>query len=91
MRQRGPQAINVKTIDMTPSGEFVSPPPRPAAAASIWPLKLAFGAATVAVVAGAVALAAIFLWVASVLIPIAVVAGALAYGAFRFQQWRNHR
>jgi hypothetical protein len=93
MRQRGPQAIDVKTIDMTPSGEFVSPPPGSGStpAPSIWPLKLAFGAATIAVVAGAVALAAIFLWVASLLIPVAIVGGAIAYGAFRYQQWRNHR
>jgi hypothetical protein len=91
MRQRVPQTVDMKTIDMTPSGEFVSPPPGPESAPSLWPLKLAFGAATIAAVAGAVALAAIFLWVASLLIPVAIVAGALAYGAFRYQQWRNRR
>jgi hypothetical protein len=91
MRQRVPDTVRIQTIDMTASGEFASPPPGPAPARSIWPLKLAFGAATIAAVAGAIALAAIFLWVASLLIPVAIVAGALAYGAFRYQQWRNRR
>jgi hypothetical protein len=78
MRNRIPQ-----TIDMTPSGEFAAPPARPA-----WPLKIGIGAAVVAAVAGAVVVASLFLWLATLLLPLAVLAGLVAYGAFRFQLWR---
>ena len=71
------------TLDMTPKGEFVAPVP-----ASTWPLRVGLGAALIAAVAGGLALAAVFLWVASVLVPIALVAGLIAYAAFRFQMWR---
>ena len=72
-----------KIVDMTPQGAFVAPDP-----VATWPLRLGIGAALVAVVAGGLALAAVFLWVASVLVPIALVAGLIAYLAFRFQMWR---
>ncbi len=75
MRERVPQ-----TIDMTADGEFVHAQPRPT-----WPLRLGLGAALVAVVAGAVTVAAVFLWIASVMLPVALVAGAVAYLAFRLQ------
>ena len=68
---------------MTPQGDFRSPTP-----ASVWPLRLGLGSALVAAIAGGLALAAVFLWVASVLVPIALVAGLVAYVAFRFQMWR---
>ena len=76
MRERVPQ-----TIDMTAAGEFVAPPAR-----ATWPLRLGLGAAMVAVVAGAVTVAALFLWIASVMLPVALVAGAVAYVAFRVQR-----
>ena len=76
MRNRVPQ-----TIDMTPGGDFVAPPAR-----ATWPLRLGLGAAIVAVVAGAVTVAAVFLWIASVMLPVALVAGAIAYAAFRLQR-----
>ena len=81
MRERVPQ-----TIDMTPGGEFVAPPAR-----STWPLRLGISAAVVAVIAGAVTVAALFLWVASVMLPVALVAGAIAYVAFRLQGWQRRR
>jgi nitrogen fixation-related uncharacterized protein len=31
------------------------------------------------------------LWVASIMIPVALVAGVVAYAAFRFQMWRSRR
>ncbi len=71
---------------MTAGGEFVAPPARPT-----WPLRLGLGAALVAVVAGAVTVAAVFLWVASVMLPIALIAGAVAYAAFRLQGWQRRR
>ena len=79
MRDRVPQ-----TIDMTAGGEFVAPPTRPT-----WPLRLGVGAALVAVIAGAVTVAAVFLWVASVMLPVALIAGAIAYAAFRLQGWQR--
>lgn len=81
MRERLPQ-----TLDMTPQGEFVTRP-----AGGGWPLRLGLGAAIVAAVAGGLALAAVFLWLASVLIPVALVAGLVAYLAFRYQMWRARR
>ena len=81
MRERVPQ-----TIDMTAAGDFVAPKQ---AGIPVWPLRIGLGAAAVALVAGAMVVAALFLWVASVLLPVALVAGAVAYVAFRLQRWRG--
>jgi len=84
-----------RTIDMTTDGEFVVPeaqPGRPGnTSGSLWALRLGIGAALVAALAGVLAIAAVFLWVASVMIPVALVAGVVAYAAFRFQAWRLRR
>ncbi len=71
---------------MTPGGDFVAPPSR-----SLWPLRLGLGAAVVAVVAGALTVAAVFLWLVSILLPIALFAAAVAYVAFRFQGWQRRK
>ncbi len=77
---------------MTPQGDFLLPPDAPAGAPRpVWAVRLGLGAALVAAVAGGLALAAVFLWVASVLIPVALIAGVVAYAAFRFQMWRHRR
>ncbi len=68
---------------MTPEGEFVTARPT-----VTWPLRLGIGAALVAAIAGGLALAAVFLWVASVLVPVALIAGLVAYAAFRFRMWQ---
>jgi hypothetical protein len=80
-----------RTIDMTPDGEFVTPHVAPAPGTGLWALRLGLGAAIVAAIAGAVVVAALVLWVASVMIPVALVAGLVAYAAFRFQMWRTQR
>jgi len=85
-RARVPQ-----TIDMTPDGEFVTPHVPPAPGPGLWAVRLGLGAAVVAAIAGALAVAALVLWVASVMIPVALVAGVVAYAAFRFQVWRAQR
>ena len=54
-------------------------------------MRLAGIAVIVAVLAGAVAVAALALWVALALIPIALVAGVIAWAAIRFQLWRSGR
>jgi len=76
---------DTQTIDMTPDGGML-PPPR---AGLSWPTRIGIGAVFVAVLAGLAASAAIFLWLASVLIPIAIVAAVIAYLALRIQLWRQ--
>ena len=70
---------------MTPDGRFRTPP-----ASSGLPLTTKVGAAAVlvAVVTGALGIAALLLWAAVLLIPVALAAGVLAWLAFRFQLWR---
>lgn len=45
-------------------------------------------AAVVAVIAGGLAAAAFALWIALILLPVALIAGLIAWLAFRFQLWR---
>lgn len=73
----------VRTIDMTPAGDLL---PRPFALG--WTGRLGIVAALVAVGATVAAAAALFLWLAALLLPVALVAGAVAYVAFRLQLWR---
>ena len=47
--------------------------------------KIGIGALVVALVAGSAAAAALLLWLVSVLVPVAVLAGLVAYTAFRIQ------
>ncbi len=82
-----PQSVHTPgatTIDMTPDGRMAPPP----ASGLSWPMRVGIGAVVVAVVAGLAASAVLLLWLASVLLPIAIIAGAIAYAAFRFQRWR---
>ena len=68
-------------LDLLPDGRYR--PSRPPLSARI------FGwAVIVAAVAGALALAAFALWFALVLIPVVVVAGLIAWIAFRYRLWR---
>jgi len=86
--QGGPLCPNVHAmayrahtvIDMTPSGEFLPRPVRLPLAA-----RVGIAAALVAVAATVAAAAALFLWLASVLLPVALIAAAVAYGAFKLQ------
>jgi hypothetical protein len=68
-------------IELLPDGSYR--PRRPPIAARIFAW-----AVVVAVVAGALAVAALALWFALILIPVMVVAGVIAWLAFRFQLWR---
>ena len=72
-------------LDMTPDGQFVEPPPETASE------KLLRYGAMVAVLAGLAAASALALWVALALIPVAIVAGLVAYAAFRWRLWRLGR
>jgi hypothetical protein len=76
-------------LDLTPEGEFrqaPSPFGRPN-----WAARLVGWAVIVALIAGGLAAAALAFWLALTLIPIAIVAGLIAYVAFRFNLWRIGR
>lgn len=72
-----------QTIDMTPAGDVL---PRPVRIG--WTARIGLLAALVAMAALAASVAALFLWLASVLLPVALVAGLIAYVAFKLQLWR---
>jgi hypothetical protein len=72
-----------RTIEMTPAGDLL---PRPGQLG--WTGRVGIVAALIAVGAAVVSAAALFLWLASVLLPVAIVAAAVAYLACRFQLWR---
>lgn len=71
---------------MTLDGQFT----RPTDAIGL-PAKIAIVAIVVAMVAGGIALAALALWIALMLIPIAAAAALVGWGAMRFQVWRARR
>ena len=73
-------------IDMTPDGRFLPPP----GAGRRAPLTIRIGgiAAVVAVLAIGLGVAALALWFAIILVPIAIGAAAIAWLAFRIQLWR---
>lgn len=70
---------------MTVDGEFVSPPTPPISA------RILLGALMVAVVAGAVVLAALALWVAFLILPVAIGAAAIAYAMYRYRVWQAEK
>jgi nitrogen fixation-related uncharacterized protein len=73
------------TLDMTPEGEFRTPPRAP------WSVKLLRYAIVVAVLAGMLAVAALMLWAVLILIPVAIGAALVAYGLFRWRVWKARR
>ena len=72
-------------LDMTPDGQFLEPPRESPAE------KLVRYGVVVAVIAGVLAVAALALWLAVLLIPVVIIAGAVAYGAFRWRMWKLGR
>ena len=84
-RTRPPQDAAGPVIDMTPDGQFIDTGLRAASPIAARVLGLSV---LVAVIAGILGVAMLALWLALQLIPIAIGAGLIAYGAFRFQLWR---
>jgi hypothetical protein len=80
----GNHTPGVTTIDMTADGRMTPPP----VSGLPWTVRIGIGAVIVAAVAGLAASAVVLLWLASILIPVAIVAAAIAYAALRFQLWR---
>ena len=77
------------TLDMTPDGAFRTPPRVGGGARAPLSFKLLFGAVIVAVLAGAAAMAALALWVVSLLLPVAIIAVGVAWATFKYRQWRR--
>jgi hypothetical protein len=71
-------------LDMLPDGSIR---PRQAPIA----VRVFRWALVIALLAGALALAAVALWFALLLIPVAIGAGLIAWLAFRYQLWRAAR
>lgn len=69
-------------LEMHVDGSFRSPPRPPLLT------RIFLWAAVIAVIAGGLALAAFALWLALFLVPVALIAGVIAWLAFRFQLWR---
>ncbi len=74
------------TLDMTLDGGFAAPRTRPA-----WGLRIGVAAVLVAVVGLAVIGAALAMWLVATLLPVVLVAGAVAWVAFKIQAWRMRR
>jgi hypothetical protein len=70
-------------LDMLPDGSFRQPVRPPIAT------RLFIWAVLIASVAGALSLAAFALWIALLILPVALGAAAIAWLAFRFQVWRS--
>ncbi len=69
-------------LHMTLEGEFVSPPTPPLST------RILFWSIVVALIAGGLALAFVALWIAMVMLPIAIGAGVVGYLMFRYKMWR---
>ena len=69
-------------LEMNIEGEFVSPPTAPISS------RILLGAIVVAVLAGALVLAAFALWLALLILPVAVGAGIVAWAMYRYRVWR---
>jgi hypothetical protein len=75
-------------LEMTLQGEFVSPPPGRMPPISS---RILLWAVIVAVMAGALSLAAFALWLAFLILPVALGAAVVAWGMFRYRLWRAQK
>ena len=73
------------TIDMRPDGTFSAPPKPPRIPFSV---KLGLGAVLVATIALGITVAALALWVVATILPILVIAAAVAYATHRYRRWK---
>ncbi len=79
---RGMKDRTPPELEMTIEGEFIEPPAAPVAN------RILLWAIIVAVLAGAMAIAALALWFALMILPVAAGAGVVAYGMYRYRLWR---
>jgi hypothetical protein len=80
MNQRRPPEL-----DMTINGEFVTPPKAPLSS------RILMAAIVIAILAGALSLAAFALWLALIILPVAFAAAVVAWAMFRYRVWRAQR
>jgi hypothetical protein len=73
------------TIDMTLDGEILTPPPPTLLQ------RILRGALAIALVGAVLAAALLALWFALLLVPIVLIAGVIAWAAWRWQRWRMPR
>ena len=76
MNQRPPE------LDMTIEGEFRTPPKPPLLN------RILLWAIIVAALAGALVFAALVLWLALIILPVAIGAALIAWAIYRYQAWR---
>ncbi len=69
-------------LEMTIAGEFRARPKPPLLN------RILFWAIVVAVVAGAFVFAALALWLAMIILPVAIGAAVIAWGIWRYKVWR---
>lgn len=72
-------------ITMTADGRFIDPPATPLAS------RIFRVALLVAIASAALGFAALAVWFALMLIPVALAAGAVAWAAWRWRIWRIRR
>lgn len=72
-------------LDMTIDGEFVRPSRVPISS------RILMWAVVIAIVAGALSLAAFALWVALLILPVAFGAAVVGWAVFRYRIWRAQR
>ncbi|MGI4952946.1 MAG: hypothetical protein ACRYGM_14185 [Janthinobacterium lividum] len=82
MTQRPP------TIDMSPDGSFRVPPRPGQVPLSV---KLGLGAAAIAVLGLSLTVAALAVYIVSLILPVVVIAGAVAWGAMKYRRWQLGR
>ena len=75
------------TLDMRLDGSFRTPP----RAGLPLSFKLMLGGVILALTAGAVAFAALALWVLSMALPVIIVAAAFAWCMMKFRRWQAQR
>ena len=72
-------------LEMTINGEFVSPPTAPISS------RILMWAILIAVLAGALSLAAFALWIALIILPVAFGAAVVAWVMVRYRMWQAQR
>ena len=72
-------------LEMNLRGEFVAPPRPPIST------RILFWAIVIAAVAGALTVAAFALWIATMILPVAIAAAAVAWVMYRYRAWRAQR
>lgn len=70
-------------LDMRTDGTFRAPPTMPLST------KLMIGGALVVVLGGSLAVAFVAIWVVSMLLPAIIVAGGVAWLAYKFRRWKG--